>query len=264
MPMSDLLSQPIRFFCLNLRFGLADDGADSWTYRKQCYPSLLEHHPCDFYGFQEANDFQITYLQGELTHHDTIGQRIPAPDNWQHNIIFHHRSWKCLSSDHFYLSRTPDVPSKYSRSKWPRQCTMGVFQRGDIRLAVINTHFDFDPEIQRRSARLILERVNRDATGLPVVFMGDLNAGPDAGCIEELTRRSSGFKSALPQPSGGTHHGFTGVAQGPCIDWIFYRGGLERADAAIVTERYDGRYPSDHFPLTASFSVIDPPLGGRK
>ena len=246
----------IRFFCLNLRFGLADDGPDSWAFRKQCYPALLHDHICDFYAFQEANEFQIAYLHNLLTDYDVIGRRSPAPDSWQHNIIFHHRRWRCLQNDHFYLSRTPDIPSKFSQSQWPRQCTLGVFQRGDVRICVVNTHFDFKPQVQRKSALLILKRLHQLAPQMPTVLLGDLNAGPNADCIAKLTSRSSGFKSALLPVSEGTHHAFRGVAQGPPIDWIFYRGGLEKDEAAIVTDQYEGQYPSDHFPLTALFRYL--------
>ena len=47
---------------LNLRFGLADDGADSWDHRKKALPVLFKKYHPDFIGLQEANDFQIDYL----------------------------------------------------------------------------------------------------------------------------------------------------------------------------------------------------------
>lgn len=253
---SDTANATIRFLCLNLRFGLADDGPDNWEYRKRCYPDLLKAHRCDFYGFQEANDFQISYLQSLLPEYDVIGWRSPAPDYWQNNVLFHHRRWRCLKSDHFYLSRTPDRPSKFSQSQWPRQCTMGVFQNADMQITVVNTHFDFKPEIQRKSALLILKRLNHMGPPGSAVLMGDLNAGPDAGCIAEITNRASGFKSALPPSSGGTYHRFRGVAEGPPIDWFFYRGALEKEGATVVTNRYAGRYPSDHYPICVSLRQL--------
>lgn len=256
MGSTDTAYETIHFFCLNLRFGLADDGPDNWKFRKRCYPDLLKAHPCDFYGFQEANDFQIAYLQGLLPEYDMIGQRSPAPDYWQNNVLFHHRRWRCLQSNHFYLSRTPDRPSKFSQSQWPRQCTMGIFQMAGFEVTVANTHFDFEPEIQRKSASLILKHLRHMAPRQPAVLMGDLNAGPDASCIAELTSRTGGFKSALPSSSDGTFHGFKGVAQGPPIDWIFYRGDLEKAGATVITDRYAGRYPSDHFPLFVSLRPL--------
>ncbi|MEJ2154752.1 MAG: endonuclease/exonuclease/phosphatase family protein [Desulfobacteraceae bacterium] len=255
MVTSDGKNRTIRLFCLNLRFGLADDGANGWAYRKQCYPDLLDGHPCDFYGFQEANDFQVSHLQRLLPEYGLIGQRRPAPDFWQNNVIFHHKRWKCLTKVHFYLSPTPDKPSKYPQSQWPRQCTMGLFQNDAISIAVVNTHFDFKADVQRKSAMLILERLDRMAPNNPAVLMGDLNAGPDADCVAVLTSGDGGFESALPPSSGGTYHGFSGLADGPPIDWILFRGDLKKEDATVVTEQYAGRFPSDHFPLIATFRL---------
>ena len=74
---------------LNLRFGLADDGPNSWRYRKRVYPALLEKQNADFIGFQEANDFQIEYLDRILANYNYIGKRSPAPSFWQNNVIFY-------------------------------------------------------------------------------------------------------------------------------------------------------------------------------
>ena len=238
---------------LNLRFGLAEDGPNNWELRDAAYPELLKQYPCDFYAFQEANDFQITFLAGLLPNHEYIGQRWPAPKFWQNNVIFHHRRWRRLNCQHFYLSETPDIPSQFSRSRWPRQCTMGTFADSNRQLTVINTHFDFDADVQRLSAMLIGKRLDTMAPGLPAVLMGDLNAGPGSSCMQVFTADDVNFRSALWPPPAGTHHGFTGQAKDEAIDWILYRGALKALHAEVITSRYCGYYPSDHFPLTAQF-----------
>jgi endonuclease/exonuclease/phosphatase family metal-dependent hydrolase len=239
---------------LNLRFGLADDGPNRWSLRSVAYPDLLERHPCDFYAFQEANDFQIAFLNDLLGHYQFIGQRRPAPDYWQNNVIFFHKQWRCLSHQHFFLSDTPDVVSQFSRSRWPRQCTVGTFIHGDRRLTVVNTHFDFDAEVQRRSAKLICRRLERLAPIGPVVLMGDLNAGASSSCMTVFADyKGDGFRSALPSPDTGTHHGFNGCPRGEAIDWILYHGAILVRSAQVVTDKYCGYFPSDHFPLTAAF-----------
>jgi endonuclease/exonuclease/phosphatase family metal-dependent hydrolase len=244
-------SAGLRVMSLNLRFGLADDGPNNWASRCVAYPELLRQHTCDFYAFQEANDFQINYLAGLLKDYEMIGQRDPAPRFWQNNVIFHRRQWRCLDHHHFYLSDTPDLPSQFSRSKWPRQCTIGTFAQAGCRLTVLNTHFDFEADVQRRSAVLICKRLDALTPAWPAVLMGDLNAGPHSSCLDIFTEPSAGFCSALCPPPAGTHHRFTGRALGDAIDWILYRGALQVRDAQVITDRYCGYYPSDHFPLTA-------------
>ena len=51
----------------------------------------------------------------------------------------------------------------------------------------------------------------------------------------------------------GTFTGFVLTATtGPKIDYILVPPGAEVIDAAIVRTSRDGRYPSDHFPVTAT------------
>ncbi len=239
---------------LNLRFGLADDGPNRWARRCAAYPDLLRNHPCDFYAFQEANDFQITFLADLLENYRVIGHRRPAPPYWQNNVIFFHKQWRCLHHQHFYLSDTPDVPSQFSGSRWPRQCTLGTFICKGRQLTVIDTHFDFKGEVQRRSALLICRRLQELAPTWPVVLMGDFNAGPDSSCLAFFTSSEIGFRSALSPVDAGTHHGFKGIgAEGKTIDWILYQGPIQVEFAQIITNRYRGYFPSDHFPLIAGF-----------
>jgi endonuclease/exonuclease/phosphatase family metal-dependent hydrolase len=246
-------SNDLSVMSLNLRFGLADDGSNSWPYRSVAYPDLIKQHPCDFYAFQEANDFQIAFLAELLGDYRCIGQRRPAPDYWQNNVIFYHERWRCLDHQHFYLSDTPDLVSQFSGSRWPRQCTMGNFIRQGLRLTVVNTHFDFKAEVQRRSAQLICRRLDRLAPAWPIVLMGDLNAGVNSSCLAVFAAYGDGFKSAVQTPEAGTHHAFDGRPRGGAIDWILYQGGLKVNKAQVVTGKYHGYYPSDHFPLEAAF-----------
>jgi endonuclease/exonuclease/phosphatase family metal-dependent hydrolase len=247
-------SHDLSVMSLNLRFGLADDGPNSWPYRSVAYADLFDRHPCDFYAFQEANDFQINFLNDLLGDYQFIGQHRPAPHYWQNNVTFFHKNWRCLSHQHFFLSDTPEVVSQFSRSRWPRQCTVGTFIRNDRRLTVVNTHFDFEAEVQRRSAQLICKRLDRLAPNWPVVLMGDLNADAQSSCMTFFTTYGEGgFKSALESPDIGTHHGFNGCPRGEAIDWILYNGAIRVVKTQVVTGKYCGFFPSDHFPLTAAF-----------
>ena len=245
---------------LNLRFGLADDGPNNWQFRKKCFPSLLKKYHADFIGFQEANDFQIDFLNDILVKYDFIGKRDPSPSFWQSNIIFYKQPWTCIYYEHFYLSHTPVTPSRFRNSLWPRQCTMGMFKNDNRMLICVNTHFDFDVSVQIESAKLILERLSQLPADVPVILMGDFNAIPFSPCYKIFIGQSQKskttadfFKNAFKQPYPGTHHGFTGDITGDHIDWILYRGKIIKKDCMIIQDRINGLYPSDHFPLYATF-----------
>ncbi len=245
---------------LNLRFGLADDGKNRWELRKDRLGFLFERHRPDFVGFQEANAFQIDFLGRLLPDHRFVGKRDPAPPFWQNNVLFHPVSWTCRWADHFFLSDTPDIPSRFAESRWPRQCTMAGFEKQGRLLVCINTHFDFDSGVQAQSARILQRRLQEKAPGAPAVLMGDFNATPDSPCHQVLTGIGGSedslpcFQNAFAPDYPWTFHGFSGNAQIGHIDWILYRKNLTPLGGRVITETFGDGYPSDHFPLLADFS----------
>lgn len=245
---------------LNLRFGLADDGPNKWQNRQKIFPALLAKYHTDFIGFQEANSFQIDYLADILTAYNFIGRRNPAPPFWQSNIIFYKKDWTCVYKEHFYLSPTPTVPSRPLKSLWPRQCTIGMFEKKHRRLICANTHFDFDASVQIESAKLIMKRLSYLPSDVPAILIGDFNAAPLSPGHKIFTGKNQNsadtktyFQSVFQEPFPGTHHGFTGDANGDQIDWILYRGTLDIKDCKIDRDTIEDVYPSDHFPLYALF-----------
>ncbi|MBW3625927.1 MAG: endonuclease, partial [Armatimonadetes bacterium] len=50
----------------------------------------------------------------------------------------------------------------------------------------------------------------------------------------------------------GTFNAFRGETTGDKIDYIFITPEFEVKDAEILRANRDGRYPSDHFPITAT------------
>ncbi len=249
----------ITIMTMNLRFGLAPDGENGWQYRKPLVAEVLKKYSADFLGFQEANHFQADFLSRALPGYQVLGQHNKALDWWQSNLIVFHRSWKCLEQKHYFLSDTPDVTSKLAGSKWPRQCVIGLFQRENDQIIVANTHFDFDPIVQEKSAGLVMNFLSEFTTGLPVVIVGDFNANP--GSPAHVLFKTQGFDMVfdpvldpvLDQGITTTFHGFGGRDKGEQIDWILYKGGLTSVSQQVVTDSFSNRFPSDHYPVRAGF-----------
>lgn len=245
---------------LNLRFGLADDGANAWVHRRDPLRQFLATHASDFMLFQEANDFQIDFLAASLPDYNRIGQRLPAPAFWQNNIIFYRAPWQLDAWEHFFLSATPDIPSRFPTSRWPRQCTLGCFHAGSHELVCGSTHLDFEESVQVASAHIIRQRIDRLAAGRPAILGGDFNCEPDSACHGAFTQppEPSGpqlppFRNVLQAPFPGTFHGFQGGDGRLCIDWILYRGAVTVQRAGVIRFPAVGRYPSDHYPVGADF-----------
>ena len=61
------------------------------------------------------------------------------------------------------------------------------------------------------------------------------------------------FRSVDPSRDRGegTRHGFRGGTGGERIDWILASRDFKAVAAGIERNSRNGRYPSDHFPVTA-------------
>ena len=64
-------------------------------------------------------------------------------------------------------------------------------------------------------------------------------------------RDSFQLKNPNPGEPEGTFHGFKGSVGGARIDWIGATAKFTIESATIDRTKFDGRYPSDHFPVTA-------------
>jgi endonuclease/exonuclease/phosphatase family metal-dependent hydrolase len=101
-----------------------------------------------------------------------------------------------------------------------------------------------------------------------VIVTGDFNAGEDNPAMLYLTSTAEGpglplrdsFRAVSPLATEvGTFNGFRGTTSGPKIDGVLYSEGWRVESAAIVRTSTAGRYPSDHFPVTARLRF---PSGG--
>jgi len=112
-----------------------------------------------------------------------------------------------------------------------------------------------------------MNHIHRQADPAPFIFMGDLNAAEDNPVIAylngagDLTDRSpltavDTFRVLHPEEKTvGTFNGFEGRVNGGKIDYIFVSPEFRTLEAAIVRTSRDGRYPSDHFPVTAQLRI---------
>jgi len=242
----------ISIMTFNLRFGLAEDGDNAWLLRKPLVEKLLRKYPADFIGFQESNHFQTEFLASVLSDHRFVGWHNREVERWQSDPIYFHDSWKCLRHQHRFLSETPAVESRLPGSKWPRQCVLGLFEKDNRQVILANTHFDFDEDIQKKSAEILLGFLEDYPPDIPVVITGDFNANPGSQAYSVFM--NAGFSEVSQDRYATTFHGFSGKETGRHIDWILYRGDLTLTQSEIIIESSAGRFPSDHYPVLSRFA----------
>ena len=258
----------LRVMSFNIRYGTANDGADAWPRRRQLVVQTIRQFDPDLLGTQETLPFQATYLTQELSGYQYLGwSRDESAQGEQCGLLVRSARFEVLESGQFWLSERPD--EKFSRS-WdaalPRVATWArLRERSDQAkpFVFINTHFDHRGEEARRQSALVLrERLLKIAGEQPVILTGDFNCGETSAPYTTLLE-GGGLRDTWLQPAtnrtaeSGTFHGFSGKAGAERIDWILVSPAWGVRSATIDRTNADGRYPSDHFPVTAVLGEPD-------
>ena len=261
----------------NIRVGTAADGEDAWDKRKGLVYQVFKDQDADFIGVQEALTFQLVAIDNNVKGYERIGvSTYDGKGKGPVNAIYYRKArFERKKSETFWLSNTPDVPgSETWGNKFPRAVTWGRFaeKTSGYTFYVYNTHFDHMSQNSReKSAVLLAKRIaDRSAPNDPFVAMGDLNAGESNvvvrflkgnaeidNKVNQVPMRDS-FRVAHPDANNvGTAHGFNGGTGGNKIDYIFVPPKQKVNGAAIVHFNVNGRYPSDHFPITTTITFAD-------
>lgn len=260
--------EPVKAMSFNIRYGTAKDGENHWDKRKDFVVDTIRDTAPDLLGTQETLAFQADYLADKLppgyARYGKGRERFGRGERCE--LFWNTNRFELVKSGSFMLSETPDEHgSKSWDAALPRIASWVVLADKTepsasprSELFFINTHFDHrGANARTESAKLIRERATALAGDRPVVMMGDLNFGPSAPGYAPLAKAPWRDTYRVIHPveikGEGTFCGFRGKRSGNRIDYIFSRGLTVEA-AAIDRRERDGRNPSDHFPVTASFA----------
>lgn len=260
----------VRVLSFNIRYGTAPDGANAWPRRKELVADVIRNADSDFIGLQEALRFQIDAIRAAVPGYAEVGV---GRDDGQRTgeyspILYNTGRWEIQDSGTFWLSDTPNVPgSKTWGNEIPRIVTWARFVEKSSRRSMwlFNTHFDHISQPSRlKSAQLLAWRIAGRAPQAPVVVTGDFNAGEENAAILHLknadgrspVRLVDTFRVLHPDADpAGTFNQFEGLRNGPKIDFVFAEADARVRQARIVYDEFDGRYPSDHFPVFAEITL---------
>ena len=264
LPASAAAQAPdVRVMSFNIRYGTADDGENRWPLRRDLLVGVIRDFDPDVLGVQEALAFQLDEVRGTLARY---GQAGVGRDDGEaagefSAILYDSTRVALLEQGTFWFSDTPAVPGSTSWGNTiPRICTWARFRdrAGGGTFRVYNVHWDHISQPSReRSAALLLERIADGGSGEPVIVMGDFNAGEANPAFAALTASNrvplrDTFRALHADSAAvGTFHGFDGGTAGEKIDAILAGPAWEVRSSAIVRAASDGRYPSDHYPVTA-------------
>ena len=249
----------------NLRYA-SDTPPNAWHERLPVAVAMWEKYQPDLVGTQEGQYRQIKDLDRRLPDYAWIGLGRNGGSRGEFMAVFYKRErFEPEAFDHYWLSDTPEVIGSTTWGNSNRRMVTWVLFHDrvtDQRFYFINTHFDHQVQTAReKSADLILKRVDRWKTDLPVVLVGDFNAVAGENRVYDQLVGPHGFSDTwtTAQERGrlvSTFHGYRGAGgAGARIDWILSRGAVACQSTEIVTFQQDGQYPSDHFPVVVTLTI---------
>ncbi|KAI5819235.1 plasminogen-binding protein pgbB [Pyronema omphalodes] len=176
-----------------------------WSTRRIFITREILFHQPGIICFQEALSRQISDLGELLPGYEYIGVgRDDGKLSGEYEAIFWRRDMVQLINgdwDTFWLSETPEVPSRFPGAGSVRSATRGRFRvYGGREITVVCTHWDEQSDAQRKlAASLVRMRGAHElsTTGNPVFILGDFNSprqGVDSGGYQIMTGKADPVK----------------------------------------------------------------------
>lgn len=251
----------IRVMSCNLRcLSPLDFGKKSWFYRADLIVNNIEKENPGIIGFQEATKIQYKYMCDTLTGYDSV---ITYRDNSiiaEGCPIFYRTDlYDLIDKGSFWLSETPDVMSKDWNSACYRICSYVILEEkaSSKQFVVFNTHLDhISDEARINGIAVVLDKIEQFGS-LPSMIMGDFNAAEGSQTYESATEHFLDAKYQTENTMEScTYEGYGKSLGGKAIDHLMIsKTGLEVNSYKVVTDTYDGVYPSDHFQISVVLTL---------
>ncbi|MBB2147127.1 endonuclease [Pedobacter sp. LMG 31464] len=252
-------NQPINIISYNIRLNVASDGINAWPNRKDNVKALVKFYDADILCVQEALPEQFDDLLAN-SDFDVVGVgRDDGKRKGEFSAVYFNKN-RFVKKDGgtFWLSPTPDVPSKGWDAALNRVCSwVKLYDKSNKKeFIVFNTHYDhIGVQARIESAKLIKRKIQEIAPTLPVVFTGDLNVTPETEAIATIKSFLTDAKEISIEPPYGPTGTFNGFKwDSPLkdkIDYIFVNKAFKVQKFAVLSDSKDQRYYSDHLPIFA-------------
>ncbi len=252
--------------------GIPQDG-DGPRERAEIGREVIRFHDWDIFGTQEVRPWQKdAYLSNDGIY-EVLGrpcctkeEDAKSWEDWGNYIYYKKNRFKLLNSGHFWLSQTPEKPSKGWKEKQYRICNWGKFadKKTGKQFYFFNLHQGLRKEARLESAKLIILKIKSITDKNSAIFItGDFNAINKQPSIVEIQKDKlvvdSWSKSKTP-PYGSKGSCMRANLNKPVcdqlgntndrrIDYIFVSENIDVLKCATLTDNREGKYPSDHLPV---------------
>ncbi len=248
---------------------ISGEGLHSNDIRLPRTVKMIKKHSADSIGVQEADKWWTDSLEKALPEYARVGSyRDDGISLGESCSIFYLKDkYDLIESDTFWLSETPDTPSKGWDGGCSRVVTYAILRCKDdgFVYAHFNTHFDHAGTVAKQeSVPLLTSRIAEIAPDIPVVLTGDFNTIEGSEIYNNLLYcglRNTKYM-AEKYDDCATYHDYNPfVFNTKPIDYIFVNGYCSSVKSSIVDSSMpDLVYPSDHFPIIVEMTLFN---GGK-
>ena len=256
-------SDEIKVMSFNVRTKTdGDTEHKAWDNRKDACVALIKDQMPSVIGFQEADyTSQWKYIKDQLSK-DYAGYGVNRDDGKESGsgetmgILYNKSTVKKLEGGTFWLSETPNIPSKGFGANYKRNATWGLFEHkpSGIKFYYINTHLDHQvAEAQIEGMKLISKHFDEYRESHPVFLTGDLNIKADNVALDVIESYMNNAREAAPEgltDFNTTYNGYV-TTKNSIIDHIYCSNYLKVVEYHTINEDYGVPFVSDHYPIYA-------------
>jgi endonuclease/exonuclease/phosphatase family metal-dependent hydrolase len=244
------------------------DPNNNWENRKPRVIKSIQGNNFDFFGLNEVSKDIAEYLTEELKNTYAIEFFNPyqglSTKYAAQGIAYRKDRYTLSEWNVFYLSDTPDRPTFNDGGSYCRAACCGVLthKMSGIKIFMMVTHGALDNDSRDSFAHLCAEMEKKyNPKGYPSFFVGDMNADPSCKATEIYRRHWMDAYLDAPERTGSiaTYNGFNLSVDlnnpSKRIDYVYYRNAVPLTYACDNT-KFDGLFPSDHFPVYSDMKVL--------
>ena len=253
----------IKIMSFNVRTKTSEsDPANNWDNRKEACVLLVKDQRPSVIGYQEAQyTLQWAYLKEQLADkYESYGvNRDDGTESGKGEvmgIMYDRNVIEKIDGGTFWLSETPDVPSKGFGASYSRNATWGLFKHipsGKI-FYYINTHLDHKvANAQIEGMKLISQHFEEYKGTYPLFLTGDLNITADNVAIDPIESYMYNARNAAPSSYSDFDNTYNGWKVGGknIIDHIYCSNNLRVVEYHTIDDDYGVPFVSDHYPIYA-------------
>ncbi|MNK10163.1 Endonuclease/Exonuclease/phosphatase family protein [compost metagenome] len=249
----------------NIQYDNLNDTVNTWNKRLPGVVSVFKKYEFDIVGSQEPYLMQLNGLMPQIPEYTYLGINITGRDGVMRKhytpIFYKKEKFDVLDWGTFWFSETPNEAGKKGWDAYsPRICTWAKFKDklSGKQFYFFNVHFDhLGKEARTESAKLLLSEIRNKAKGYPIFVTGDFNTvqnTSDYKILSESGTVGDSYHLTADRRSNATptYNGYLKYPKGiERIDHIYVslKPEIKVKNYTILTDSYDGMYPSDHFPI---------------